>query len=130
MSRGGIEAFRDRQRTSVSSAGLAEFRFAQASSREAAKQLERALSSLRNKIAAQQKAFLHARRNYELVLRLREKRYAEWLREANRQEEADATESYLGRFTQRRFALNSRTPVRLASPGEIPLPSEEPAGVR
>lgn len=115
---------------SVSSTSLAEFRFAQASSREAIRQLDRAITSLFVKITDQQRAFLHARRNYELVLRLREKRYTEWLRDVNRQEEADATESFLGRFTQRRMALSSRTPAPTRSSAGIPLPSAEPEGAR
>lgn len=111
---------------SVSSATLAEFRFAQASSREAIRQIEGAITNLHAKIAEQQRVFLHARRNYELVLRLREKRYAEWLSDVNRQEEADATESFLGRFTQRRLAISSRTPARASSASGIPLPTAAP----
>lgn len=111
----------------VSSASLAEFRLAQASSREALREMGTLLANLHGKIAERQRAFLQARRNYELVLRLREKRFAEWLSEVNRQEEADATESFLGRFTQRRLPLSSRTPAPPRSTGEIPLPSAEPA---
>ena len=111
----------------VSGEKVAEFRLAHASSREAVRGIAAQLTSIHAKIAEQQRAFRHARRNYELVARLREKRYAEWLKDVNRQEEADATESYLGRLTQRRLALSSRAPAPARSSAGIPPPSAEPA---
>ncbi|MCL4783224.1 MAG: hypothetical protein KJZ70_09340 [Bryobacterales bacterium] len=113
----------------VSSESVAEFRLAHASSRAAVREIAAQLTSLHAKIAEQQRAFLQARRNYELVARLREKRYAEWLRDVNRQEEADATESYLGRLTQRRLALSSRVLAPERSSAGTPPPSAEPADV-
>lgn len=115
---------------SVSSAILAEFRMAQAGSREAVREIGIRLTSVHVKITEQQRVFLEARRNYELVLRLREKRYAEWQSEVQRQEEADATESFLGRFTQRRLALNSRMPAPAQPRDGTPLRSAEPANAR
>lgn len=111
----------------VSSESVAEFRLAHASSREAVREIATQLASLHAKIVEQQRAFLDARRNYELVARLREKRYAEWLKDVNRQEEADATESYLGRLTQRRLALSSRAPAPARSSAGTPPRSAEPA---
>ena len=99
----------------VTSERVAEFRLAHASSREAVREITAQL------------AFLSDRRNYELVARLREKRYAEWLKDVNRQEEADARESYLGRLTQRRLALSSRAPGPARSSAGIPPRSAEPA---
>ncbi|MCC6265790.1 MAG: hypothetical protein IT169_19630 [Bryobacterales bacterium] len=114
----------------VQNSRLAEFRMAQSSSKEAVREIGIRLTSVHAKIADQQRAFLEARRNYELVLRLREKRYAEWQSEVQRQEEADATESFLGRFTQRRLALNSRMSAPVQSRAGIPPPSAEPADTR
>lgn len=106
---------------SLSGGRVAEFHFAQRSARDAIRQIEAALASLSRKIAEQRRVFLEARRNYELVSRLREKRHAEWLAEVSRQEEADATESYLARLAQRRLAVSSR--MRPPAPAAAGIPS-------
>lgn len=97
----------------IASERVAEFCLGQAGSRQAILQLETLLSRLHSKIEGQQRAVLSARRNFELVARLREKRFAEWQREADRELEATATESHLARLTQRRLAVSSR-PLRRA----------------
>jgi flagellar export protein FliJ len=101
----------------IPSERLAEFCLGQQGSLEAINQLERALNQLRTKIEQQQRAVVSARRNYELVARLREKRLAEWQREVNREEEAAATEGFLARLTQRRFAVSSPPNPRHLAPG-------------
>lgn len=102
----------------LASERLAEFCLGQAGSREAILQLEKSLARLLAKIEGQQRAVLSARRNFELVAKLREKRYAEWQREADREQEATATESHLARLTQRRLAVSSRPLPKEAAPAD------------
>lgn len=132
--RAALEAQRERMRASRELAArgivaegshpgsrIAEFEFAQRCCRGAIRRLDIALASLAERIVKQQRVLVEARRNYELVLRLREKRYAQWLIEANRQEEAEATEGYLSRLVQRRLAVSSRMRVSARQAPMIPL---------
>lgn len=112
----------------VDASTLAEFRLARTSSQAAIRQIDGVLAQLHEKILAQQRACINAKRNYELLIRLREKRYGEWLLEANREEEAVATETYLAKFSQRRLALSSPNSALAPTRGVILPLSSEPAG--
>jgi flagellar export protein FliJ len=115
----------------LASERLAEFCLGLAGSREAILQLEKSLARLQTKIEGQQRAVLSARRNYELVAKLREKRYAEWQREADREQETTATESHLARLTQRRLAVSSRPLPKAADPQDAAwLPAASQPGAR
>lgn len=112
----------------VDASTLAEFQLARSSSQAAIRQIDGVLAQLRDKIVAQQRACMNAKRNCELLIRLREKRYGEWLLEANREEESIATETYLAKFSQRRLAVSSRNSAPEQMRGAILPPSSDSSG--
>ncbi|MCU0227126.1 MAG: hypothetical protein MUF01_05765 [Bryobacterales bacterium] len=92
----------------LSSDGVHQHALAAESARRALRRLKLALDGVATKVARQRQVCLTARRDYELVRKLREARWAAWLLEVDREQESLATESFLARRTQRRLALSSR----------------------
>ncbi len=93
---------------SLSSGGVQQHALSAESGRRAARRLRLALDGVASKIVRQREICLGARRDYELVRKLREARWAAWLQQADREQEALATEAFLAKRTQRRFAITSR----------------------
>lgn len=85
------------------------YAFASESGRRAVRRAKLALDSLSDRIAQQRQRCIEAKRQYELLDRLRQSRRAVWLREVEREEEALGTEAFLARRTQRRLALSAQT---------------------
>jgi hypothetical protein len=63
-------------------------------------ELEARRAESRQKLAAQQAAAQEARRRFRLLERLKERRLAEWQREADKDLEAVAAEAYLARWNR------------------------------
>lgn len=90
------------------SAHLRRYSLACDSGRRALKRLRLAVESVAAQIRQQQQVCLVAKRDYELVRKLREARWAAWCLEADREEESLSTEVFLAKRTQRRLAVSSR----------------------
>lgn len=92
---------------------IRDFAFASESGRRALRRLHLALEGVTTKVNRQRQVCLAAKRDYELVRKLREARWATWRLEAEREQESLSTEAFLARRTQRRLALSSRMESRL-----------------
>ncbi|MCW5963026.1 MAG: hypothetical protein KIT83_03230 [Bryobacterales bacterium] len=119
-------------RDAVDGGSIRDFAFASESGRRALRRLQLALDGVVAKVNRQRQVYVVAKRDYELVRKLRETRWATWCLEAEREQETLSTEAFLARRTQRRLALSSRMESRrlpgLAEPAlDCEVPEDSPA---
>ncbi len=114
---------------SLSSEGVQHFAMAAESGRRALRRLRLTLDGVLAKVARQREVCIVAKRDYELVRKLREARWAAWCLEAEREQESLSTEAFLAKRTQRRLAVSSRMESRrLPALTEPERDREVPAG--
>jgi len=112
-----------RARSTVDGESVGRFAFATESGRRALRRLQLALDGVTAKVDRQRQVCVVAKRDYELICKLREARWAAWSVEASREQETLATEAFLARRTQRRLAVSSRMACQpraaLTEPGQF-----------
>lgn len=79
-------------------------------------ELDRRLAELETQLTTQRQCCLEAKRNFELLERLRQSRRAVWLKELDREEEALGTEAFLARRAQRRIPAIVQMPTEPTRP--------------
>lgn len=93
------EEFRLSER--LSGREVAQHAMVTTSGRHSLRKLHLALAAIDQRVEQQRRACLQAKRNFELVAKLRAHRWQEWLREADREMERESTELYLAQRNRR-----------------------------
>lgn len=105
--------------------GVNHYAFVSESSRRALRRLKLRVEELEVKLNRQREVCVVAKREYELVSKLRASRWEAWRREEDREQETLSTESFLARRTQRSLVASSRKESRIHSAANLPLPEAE-----
>jgi flagellar export protein FliJ len=108
-----VEAFESTARAlqsapSIESGRIQGFALAVESGRRAAQRLQHALDAAARQVDQQRGRCVEAKRQYELLRRLRQARKSVWQKEADREEEALSTEIYLAHCIREKAASTAR----------------------